>query len=108
MFDVEKRAVQTPRVEEPNSWRFERSCSVRLERYCVDYTKRVQNAAFETRRFERSCRIALKALAHRTRPSAADCLLSKVASPARFGWRIQIGQPAGGRRFRFSLQRSVE
>jgi hypothetical protein len=24
MFDVEKRAVQTPRVEEPNSWRFKR------------------------------------------------------------------------------------
>jgi len=33
-----KRAVQTPRVEEPT--RLERSISVRLERYCVDSTKR--------------------------------------------------------------------
>jgi hypothetical protein len=32
--------------------------SLRLERYCVDYTKRAQNAALQTQRFQRSCRMA--------------------------------------------------
>jgi hypothetical protein len=50
-FSVPSVAFQT--------WRFERSCSVHLQRYCVDYTKRAQNAAFQTRRFERSYRMAL-------------------------------------------------
>jgi hypothetical protein len=51
---------------------------------------------------------ALKASAHRTRPSAAARPLSKAASPRGLG-RANTKRPtAVGHRFRYSLQRSVE
>jgi hypothetical protein len=50
----------------------------------------------------------LKASAHRTRPSAAARPLSMAASPRGLVRAYTKRPTAGGRRSRFSLQRSVE